>query len=211
MAFPTYTELDYDYVVGTYEVEISASESYWYGPGLLVVSIHSDSIPFTFYHTSTWNGMPMSLARSNEVLQDAGVTVEVRTQVANRLLMDYTRSWFDSDADLVEYGLCPNITINVHFYDDSSSDSSYESDINDDIHMEVDQADHPAPPEPMDVDGLREIYHLDLDDDECTICLLPMLESDPVLQTPCQHHFHPNCLRSWLLVQNNCPLCRAEF
>ena len=215
MAFPTVTEVGYDYTVGSFEVVISASESFFYGPSQLLVSIHSDSLPLlTINNCSAWNGVPMTLAQCNEVLTEAGITSVVRNQVANQLLMEYTHSWFPGDAEFVEYGLCPDITVDVHFIEDSESDigsdSSSEFDMSSDSDMDV---DHPDPPATITEhsDSLQEIYHLEQDGEKCIICLDLMLASMPVLATPCGHFFHPECLRNWRTVQAICPLCRSAI
>lgn len=48
--------------------------------------------------------------------------------------------------------------------------------------------------------------------DVCSICYMDM---DParseVKITPCNHFFHSNCLRKWLLVQEHCPMCSKKI
>mmetsp|Transcript_18955 Transcript_18955/g.29732 ORF Transcript_18955/g.29732 Transcript_18955/m.29732 type:complete len:216 (-) Transcript_18955:5-652(-) len=53
--------------------------------------------------------------------------------------------------------------------------------------------------------------HVDGDvDNQCTICLGPMIEREMVTSLGCNHFFHLNCLLSWLEQQHTCPVCRAE-
>ena len=33
------------------------------------------------------------------------------------------------------------------------------------------------------------------------------MESPTAVITDCQHFFHKHCLKKWLVVQDNCPLC----
>ena len=33
------------------------------------------------------------------------------------------------------------------------------------------------------------------------------MESPSAVITHCQHYFHKHCLKKWLIVQDNCPLC----
>jgi len=46
---------------------------------------------------------------------------------------------------------------------------------------------------------------------ECAICLEPF-ESEDNINTlhNCQHIYHPECIKKWLLEHKNCPYCRAR-
>jgi len=44
-------------------------------------------------------------------------------------------------------------------------------------------------------------------EDTCSICY----ESNINYTTDCNHDFCNQCITSWLLSNNNCPLCRKEF
>ena len=43
---------------------------------------------------------------------------------------------------------------------------------------------------------------------QCSICFETINESDKKTLN-CDHHYHRNCINTWLVEQNNCPLCRA--
>jgi len=45
---------------------------------------------------------------------------------------------------------------------------------------------------------------------ECSICLDNILLHDLHI-TPCKHHFHNDCIRNWMNLNNNCPNCRQHF
>ncbi|KAK4267178.1 hypothetical protein QN277_023994 [Acacia crassicarpa] len=47
------------------------------------------------------------------------------------------------------------------------------------------------------------------EESDCIICCQNF--KDDVVQMPCSHFFHGNCLVGWLLKKNNCPLCRFEL
>lgn len=52
----------------------------------------------------------------------------------------------------------------------------------------------------------------DDDDKECPICMESFAESDVLSWSPttsCQHVFHHECLKEWLLYHDNCPYCRV--
>ncbi len=46
---------------------------------------------------------------------------------------------------------------------------------------------------------------------ECSICLEEYRSDDRVAVLPCNHVFHLNCVRDWVGMHNNCPLCRREL
>ena len=46
---------------------------------------------------------------------------------------------------------------------------------------------------------------------DCPICIEPFQKNDSLVTTQCNHHFHNNCLKTWLTqssINNNCPSCR---
>ena len=43
---------------------------------------------------------------------------------------------------------------------------------------------------------------------QCSICFETINERDKKTLN-CDHHYHRNCINTWLVEQNNCPLCRA--
>lgn len=51
-----------------------------------------------------------------------------------------------------------------------------------------------------------------LEDNECAICMTSYEEKDKIAVLPCsnKHKFHSACVRSWLIVNSKCPLCRSD-
>jgi len=47
--------------------------------------------------------------------------------------------------------------------------------------------------------------------DDCSICLKNYQTKDFVRITQCSHKFHDSCLKSWLKVKKECPICRSQF
>lgn len=50
---------------------------------------------------------------------------------------------------------------------------------------------------------------------ECAICFTSQYSDNPdspqrFCSTPCNHHFHFECLERWCHINNSCPTCRAE-
>ncbi|KAL6082932.1 hypothetical protein STEG23_007794 [Scotinomys teguina] len=46
---------------------------------------------------------------------------------------------------------------------------------------------------------------------KCPVCLLEFEEEEPVIEMPCHHFFHSDCILPWLSKTNSCPLCRHEL
>ncbi len=44
--------------------------------------------------------------------------------------------------------------------------------------------------------------------DTCAICFDTMTEG---IQLPCNHIYHYNCIKPWILEQHNCPTCRQSI
>lgn len=46
---------------------------------------------------------------------------------------------------------------------------------------------------------------------DCSICKDEFQLSEKALQLPCKHLFHPSCIKRWLSMHNQCPVCRYEL
>jgi len=49
------------------------------------------------------------------------------------------------------------------------------------------------------------------EDAECCICKEKLGLGDEMEELPCEHLFHPSCLKPWLDEHNSCPICRHEL
>ena len=45
---------------------------------------------------------------------------------------------------------------------------------------------------------------------ECNICL-EEIHQEHQSTLPCQHKFHKDCLKTWMRIKSNCPLCRLRL
>ncbi|KAL8499343.1 hypothetical protein ACS0TY_022358 [Phlomoides rotata] len=45
----------------------------------------------------------------------------------------------------------------------------------------------------------------------CSICQENLVVDDKMQELPCNHMFHPPCLKPWLDEHNSCPICRHEL
>lgn len=43
---------------------------------------------------------------------------------------------------------------------------------------------------------------------ECSICMEELAVGEEITVLPCDHFFHPQCIKSWLKEHNTCPHCR---
>ncbi|KAF8118701.1 hypothetical protein N665_0002s0017 [Sinapis alba] len=57
------------------------------------------------------------------------------------------------------------------------------------------------------------VVQLDVEnDDDCAVCKDEMsIGSEAVLQLPCNHKYHGECIVPWLKTRNTCPVCRYEL
>lgn len=44
---------------------------------------------------------------------------------------------------------------------------------------------------------------------DCPICFNAYAANDTLIELPCKHEFHDECITHWLKDANTCPLCRA--
>jgi hypothetical protein len=47
--------------------------------------------------------------------------------------------------------------------------------------------------------------------DKCPICLEKLSIGDDIYLIPCCHYFHKNCLKDWIMIENDCPSCRMKM
>lgn len=46
---------------------------------------------------------------------------------------------------------------------------------------------------------------------DCSVCKDEFDENSDLLNLPCGHYFHGDCLKPWLEQRNSCPTCRFEL
>ncbi|ORX74692.1 hypothetical protein DL89DRAFT_208613, partial [Linderina pennispora] len=79
--------------------------------------------------------------------------------------------------------------------------------------MEQNQSAH-APP-PASEDAIKELRLRAVTGEEagrkedCSICQDEYKQGEEVVELPCKHLFHDECIKHWLNVNGTCPICRA--
>eukprot|EP00252_Welwitschia_mirabilis_P010074 TRINITY_DN2317_c0_g1_i1.p1 TRINITY_DN2317_c0_g1~~TRINITY_DN2317_c0_g1_i1.p1 ORF type:complete len:283 (-),score=75.59 TRINITY_DN2317_c0_g1_i1:261-1109(-) len=46
--------------------------------------------------------------------------------------------------------------------------------------------------------------------EQCVICRLEYEGGDLMINLPCKHHYHSECIRDWLKINKVCPICNKE-
>ena len=47
-----------------------------------------------------------------------------------------------------------------------------------------------------------------INEEICLICLQNYNNQEKICYLPCTHFFHASCIKKWLEMKNNCPLCK---
>ena len=58
---------------------------------------------------------------------------------------------------------------------------------------------------------LNDIEHLNPDKKKCCICMELFEKNDQIINLPCAHMFHNNCIRTWCKENSTCPICKNEI
>ncbi|KAG0495984.1 hypothetical protein HPP92_000675 [Vanilla planifolia] len=58
--------------------------------------------------------------------------------------------------------------------------------------------------------GTDKERSISAEDAVCCICLAKYADDDELLELPCNHFFHKECVDKWLQINALCPLCKAE-
>ena len=85
-----------------------------------------------------------------------------------------------------------NTFINLDCQEDNNYDNEY---LNDDL-------------EEIEVD---EESSKKLDNKDCLICLEKFLIKDKICYLPCNHLFHSICIKNWIKIKKECPLCKISI
>jgi hypothetical protein len=59
--------------------------------------------------------------------------------------------------------------------------------------------------------GSGAIKEKEMEGPHCSICLSEYEQGDTLLQLPCQHLYHNDCINSWTANHTKCPLCNFDL
>ncbi|KAJ9147553.1 hypothetical protein P3X46_029703 [Hevea brasiliensis] len=74
----------------------------------------------------------------------------------------------------------------------------------------------PIPASKSSIDGLtRLMFRIGIigiqDSKNCTVCMEDFEDGDDLIQMPCSHLYHEDCIVKWLMSSHLCPLCRHQM
>lgn len=75
---------------------------------------------------------------------------------------------------------------------------------------------NPGPP-PADEKAVEQLPRRQVTQQEeqnqidCSVCKDEYKAEEEVIELPCKHLYHPDCVLPWLKVRNTCPTCRYEL
>lgn len=49
------------------------------------------------------------------------------------------------------------------------------------------------------------------EENDCAVCKDKFIEGDNIIEIPCKHIFHPDCIKPWLEEHCSCPVCRYKL
>ncbi len=70
-----------------------------------------------------------------------------------------------------------------------------------------------VPLSPEDIHKLRHTeYHKGDSDDKCGICYSELEDKDKIIELPCKHVFHTDCIMPWIRDYHHvCPSCKIDI
>jgi hypothetical protein len=79
----------------------------------------------------------------------------------------------------------------------------------DSLNHEEKNAPCPEPEKEEEAAKVKTTDEDESDDIACAICFELLVPGDGVLELPCSHLFHSDCIVQWLLNHQHCPICRT--
>lgn len=49
------------------------------------------------------------------------------------------------------------------------------------------------------------------EEEKCIICIVEYEDQETIRKLPCSHLFHHDCIDTWLVQKNSCPVCKRQI
>mmetsp|Transcript_2676 Transcript_2676/g.2322 ORF Transcript_2676/g.2322 Transcript_2676/m.2322 type:complete len:109 (+) Transcript_2676:387-713(+) len=62
-----------------------------------------------------------------------------------------------------------------------------------------------------DINKLKEFEWENCKEGSCAVCQDDYMGGDKVIELPCKHTYHKDCVSKWLKMHDSCPNCRCSI
>jgi E3 ubiquitin-protein ligase BIG BROTHER-like protein len=63
----------------------------------------------------------------------------------------------------------------------------------------------------LSVKKLTDLKSLPFGVEKCMICIENFKKKEELITLPCKHLYHKACIKRWLELNINCPICKADI
>ncbi|KAJ9141308.1 hypothetical protein P3X46_031856 [Hevea brasiliensis] len=126
--------------------------------------------------------------------------------VVNQVCSEVRRACSGTDASIFADIYIAQVHQQVVAYDDDANDDYVSDPLMEDVGT--------IPASKASIDGLTRLrFHQGSHDPgvTCVVCLEELEEDDDLIELPCSHLYHEDCIVKWLLSSHLCPLCRYQM
>ncbi|KAF4394748.1 hypothetical protein F8388_015654 [Cannabis sativa] len=142
--------------------------------------------------------------------------VGVTNLTAGSILASQIDIYIDTHINTIPFVASKCVIINLYIVALTSEEQEQESMILDSMFREALDVISNVPATQESINKLKELNIKEGDDlitnNNCTICQENLLFEDwKIVEMPCSHLYHKNCIVSWLKINHLCPLCRYSM
>ncbi|KAM6547483.1 hypothetical protein CsatB_019159 [Cannabis sativa] len=142
--------------------------------------------------------------------------IGVRDPIAGSILTTQINNYIDIHINNLPFAAFKYVIVNIYIVAVTGLEQEQESRIIDSTFREALGVIPNVPATQESINKLKELNIKEGDDiatnNNCTICQENLLFEDmKVVEMPCSHLYHKNCIVSWLKIKHLCPLCRYSI
>ncbi|KAF4396805.1 hypothetical protein F8388_004773 [Cannabis sativa] len=142
--------------------------------------------------------------------------VGVTDPIAGSILTTQINNYIDIHINNLPFAAFKYVIVNIYIVTVTSLEQEQQSRIIDSTFREALGVIPNVPATQESINKLKELNIKEGDDiatnNNCTICQENLLFEDmKVVEMPCSHLYHKNCIVSWLKIKHLCPLCRYSI